>query len=189
LDGELTEQDWRNAARSGPFVDASGSDARPFSKVRMLWDESYLYLGLYAGDEDIRAAVRDHDGPVWTDDAFVMRFEAMDRPTFSYLIDVSAAGVVTDVRRDATGRDDPSWDSGMELAVDRDGTLNDPTDWDEEWVIEARVPLRALAAQGVAGTSLLVQIHRCDTPRGGGAKRCASFGGPKDEPRAIELRP
>jgi hypothetical protein len=160
---------------------------RPVSEARFLWDETNLYIGLFAADEDIRATVTAHDGPVWTDDAFTMKIQPLPAGSVTYLVDISAAGVVTDVRRDAAGHEDPAWESGAEVAVDRDGTLNDPADFDEEWVVEAAIPLQAIGLQARAGAGALVEIRRCDTPREGTGRICGRFGGRGSELRAIEL--
>jgi hypothetical protein len=54
-------------------------------------------------------------------------------------------------------------DPSVKLGVDRDGTIDDTRDDDEEWVIEAAVP-RALIPRPLV-------ITRCDTPKDGG-RRC-----------------
>src|SRR5262249_46486842 len=135
-DGELDEPVWNaSAARSKPFVDASGGEARPYSDARFLWDDQNLYVGLYAADDNIQATVTAHDGPVWTDDAFSLHLTPEGPGSPRYGIDVSAAGVVTDVKRAPAkaveasaasvnaggtaappgGKDDPSWESGIKL--------------------------------------------------------------------------
>jgi hypothetical protein len=203
LDGELNEPPWNAvAARTGPFVDATGGEARPYSEGRFLWDDENLYVGLYAADDNIRAVVTAHDGPVWTDDAFALHFTleaplgaaftpgspvgAPSSPTYAF--DISAAGVVTDAKRVAGSRDDTSWESGIKVGVDRDGTLNDPKDEDEEWVVEAALPLRSLGLAPKAGSlaRVLVDISRCDTPKRTKDKRCGAWGSPK-EPKVLEL--
>jgi hypothetical protein len=185
-DGEIDEADWPAAARAGSFVDARGEDARPASEARFLWDQDNLYVVLYAADDDLRARVTAHDGPVWLDDAFSLRLSP-EPGAATFLFDISAAGVVTDARLGEGGRRDVSWESGVTLGVDRDGTLNDPRDEDEEWVIEAAIPLRSLGVTAAAGARLGVEVSRCDTPRGAGeARRCGSFGG-KGRRRVLEL--
>jgi hypothetical protein len=192
LDGELNEPPWNAvAARTGAFVDASnlgGGEARPYSEGRFLWDDENLYMGLYAADDNIRATVTAHDGPVWIDDSFTLHFtpEAPSSPTYAF--DISAAGVVTDVKRVAGSKDDPSWESGIKLGVDRDGTLNDTHDDDEEWVIEAAIPLRSMGLASKPGTRFLLDISRCDTPKRSKDKRCGAWGTPK-EPKLLELAP
>jgi hypothetical protein len=190
LDGELDEPVWNAiSARTGPFVDTTGGEARPYSDARFMYDAENLYMALYAADDNIQATVTQHDGPVWIDDAFSLHLtpaEPKSSPT--YLFDISPAGVVTDAKRVPGGKDDVSWESGIRLGVDKDGTLNDPHDLDEEWVIEAAIPLRSMGLESNPGTRILVDIGRCDTPRNTKEKRCGGWGTPK-EPRVIELAP
>lgn len=173
IDGELEENAWREvAARTGAFHDeASSADAIPYSDARFLRDDQALYVVLYAADEDLRATVQAHDGPVWLDDAFDLRFRAPGVTDPTFVIDVSVAGVLTDVREGPAGARDPSWESGATAAVERDGTMNEPGGNDEEWVVEARIPLAALPSKTVD-----LAIRRCDTPKGA-ARRCGAWRG------------
>jgi len=187
LDGELAEADWAGAARTGPFTDAAGEAARPFSEARFLWDESALHVGLYAADDDVRGTDAGHDGPLWIGDAFSLKLspDAPGAPTF--LIDIAASGVTTDVRRDPKGARDASWESGIKVAIERDGSLDDPADEDEEWVVEASIPLHALGVAGAPGARIGVEVTRCDTPRGTTARRCGGWGEARSR-QVIELR-
>ncbi len=193
LDGEGDEPPWNaTAARTGPFVDAQGESARPYSEARFLWDTQDLYVLLYAADNDILAHVTAHDGPVWIDDAFSLHFtpaaSADGGPAPTYSFDISAAGVVTDARRVPGGKDDVSWESGIKLGVDRDGTLNESSSDDEEWVVEAAIPLASMGLEPKPGTRVLVDISRCDTPRGTKDRRCGAYGSPKAQ-KVLELTP
>jgi hypothetical protein len=185
-DGEVDEPDWTAAGRSGPFIDARGAEARPFSDARFLWDEQNLYVVLYAADDDIRAKVTAPDGPVWIDDAFSLRLTPAGAGAPTFAIDISATGVVMDARRGRDGKLDASWQSGIALGVDRDGSLNDASDEDEEWVVEAAIPWAALGVSAAAGTRIEIEASRCDTPRGTKERRCGAFGEPKDR-RALVL--
>lgn len=187
IDGEATEEDWHHAGRGLAFVDEAGAEARPYSESRYLWDEQNLYLVLYAADDNILANIKEHDGPVWLDDSFSLRLTPSTLPPGeAYLIDVSAGGVTTDAKLGADGKRDLSWESGLKVAIDTDGTINNPKDEDEEWVVEGALPLRSLGLKGVAGERISIQITRCDVPRNGGPKRCGGFGTGK-RPRVLVL--
>ncbi len=64
--------------------------------------------------------------------------------------------------------------SGMSAGVDRDGTLDQPDDFDEEWVIETAIPL---ARPGPPPFS--ISVSRCDTTKSG-ERRCGSWRGTVD---------
>ena len=92
LDGALTEQDWRRAARTGPFLEGPGRlAASPYSEARLLWDEQRLYLGLYAAEEAL-------------DDAFTIRIRTATRTSTFQLSarssTTSPSGVIVGVSRD-----------------------------------------------------------------------------------------
>ncbi len=175
IDGHLDESLWReHAARSGPFVDAAGKDARPYSEARVAWSEEgggALYLALYAADIDLEASVTDADGPVWLDDSFRVTFAGSPA---TRVLEASARGTLSDAL--LTGdRADPSWSSGARVAADTDATLNDPSDDDEEWTLEWRIPLAALGHRAAPGEQLVMSVRRCDTPRHG-PRSCAALG-------------
>jgi len=62
------------------------------------------------------------------------------------------------------------------LAAAAPGVLNDPSDEDEEWVVEAALPLMALGLAAAPGTRFSVAISRCDTPRAGAGDSAAARG-------------
>jgi hypothetical protein len=173
IDGELHEGAWvKTATRTGGFRDARGEPARPFSEARFLRSDSTLYLALYAADEDIRVAKAPADGPLWTGDAFQLLFRSDDGTERS--VDVAPNGTVTDGIRRSDGTFDYSWQSGAKTGVDMDGTPNDPSDQDEEWIVEMGIPLRALGLKGTAGERIQLRIRRCDDVHG--ERRCGAWG-------------
>jgi len=64
---------------------------------------------------------------------------------------------------DASGK---ASEPGIATGVDRDGTLDHPDDDDEEWVIEAGIPLPP--------APIAITAKRCDTPKDG-ATRCGQW--------------
>lgn len=162
IDGELSDAAWPNAARTRDFRAADGSAAKPYSEALFAADDRYLYVALYAADEHLEAAPRAPDGPVWLDDDFHVVFELPGREVS---LDVSARGVLTDGVRRGEGSTDYRWSSGARVVVDADGTMNDPSDLDEEWVAEIAIPLSALGLDA-AGGHADVRIQRWDVTRG-----------------------
>ena len=101
---------------------------------------------------------------------------------------MSAGAVTTDAKLTADGKRDLSWESGLKVAVDTDGTINNPKDEDEEWVVESATPLRSIGLKGVPGERVAIEITRCDIPRAGGPKRCGGYGLGKER-RVLVLAP
>ena len=116
-----------------------GAPARPFSQVRMLRDATNLYVGLYAADQDIK-----------TTDAFEVSIGSLS-------LSVNPLGVVTPAI------------PGVRAGHDLDGTLDQPADEDEEWVIELAVPLAR-----IDGATPAFHVRRCDTPKDGSV-RCGTW--------------
>jgi hypothetical protein len=166
LDGDTDDPGWTQPpgpARTGPFQLPDGREAHPYSDARLLWGDGHLYLALYASDEDIETRTTEPDGPLWLDDSYRVTFR---RPGVEYVIEVSPTGVVTDSIRRGNGNADYSWSSGVHVSPEHDGTINDPSNMDEEWVIEMAVPFESIGLEGEPGESIGLQLRRCDTPKG-----------------------
>jgi hypothetical protein len=174
LDGDMDDPGWEGViARTGPLLASNGTPARPYSDARMVWGDGHLYLALYAADEDVRAEKREPDAPVWLDDSFHLVFSSEGAES---TLDVSAFGVITDARTTSGGSLDYAWASGAHVSRELDGTLNDSTDEDEEWALELTVPLDSIGLEGKRGERIGFSVRRCDTPKKGGKRVCASWG-------------
>lgn len=172
IDGELEDPGWSGPmARTGAFT-TDGRPAHPYSDARFVVRNGQLFVVLYAADEDIRATNARHDEPLYGADAFQLTLRTTSG---EHSIDISSAGVVTDARRSASGALDFSWESHARVAVDRDGTANDPSDQDEEWVVEMAIPLDAIGLTGRAGERIGLEVHRCDDVPNVG-RVCAGWG-------------
>jgi len=145
FDGEWKEEDWSKRALRHQFVGDDGQLARPSSEVRLLHDDQNLIVGLYAADENIQSA----------SDAFDFSIGALA------------------LRVDATGKVTPEL-PGVHAGVDRDGTLDNPKDDDEEWVIELAIPLATAAIP--PGGKVAVRAARCDVTKDN-VKRCGAWSG------------
>ena len=152
LDGDNDNPGWTRApgpARTGPFTVAGGAPARPYSEARLLWGDGYLYVLLYAADDDIRAR----------DDGFRMR---LSRGAIEYVIDVTANGAVRDAAGGGDGAIDATWESGAHVSRELDGTPDDARDVDEEWSLEVAVPFATLGMKGEPGEAVGFAVERCD---------------------------
>lgn len=144
LDGELGETDWSTRALRHILAAPGGGQARPFSEVSLLHDNAYLYVGLYAADENIQTG------------------EFFDVHLGSLAFHATSTGAITPEIL------------GAKTSIDRDGTLDDPSNDDEEWVLELALPL---PATGFApGRAQVVTVQRCDTPKDH-VERCGSWSG------------
>jgi len=169
LDGELTEPAW-HATPVERFLRPDGSDGRPYSEVRFLWSaDGYLHVGLYASDRNIVSAGVGADGPVWRGDSFHLVF-SREGVEHSFDFGPAARGVVlTDGERHGSGAWDYSWQSGARVALDMDeGTVDRPSETDEEWVLEIEIPLASLGLSPSPGAQIDALARRCDLDARGG---------------------
>ena len=142
IDGEWDEPDWSKRALRGQFLGDDGQLARPSSDVRLLHDDKMLYIGLYAADDDIRST-----------DAFQLQ---IGTHTWS---------------ADALGKLTPMVDGGA-IGLDRDGSVDNDANNDEEWLLGIAIPLAALELDHTKPT--VVRASRCDTPKHQ-TQRCGSW--------------
>lgn len=178
IDGEVLEPTWRDGLGStGVFPSVDG---RPMndSSAQIAWDETNLYVLLYAADANITATIKTPDAPLWTEDSFRLAFNVPGESR-ARVLSVSPLGTLSDAY-ESGGATDPSWQSGVRLAHDADGTLNFPGDDDEEWIIEMAIPLASLGVTGGVGERIGFSVRRCDAPRGE-AKRCGAWGEPEGQ--------
>ncbi|HUJ61102.1 MAG TPA: hypothetical protein VLX92_21510 [Kofleriaceae bacterium] len=144
IDGEWDEPDWPKLALRGQFVGDDGKLARPSSEVRLLHDDTTLYVGLYAADENVQSS-----------DAFQLELGG-------HSWTLSVLGTIAP----------PT--PGAQVAVDRDATLDDPRDNDEEWKIELALPLAVTGLR--PGEPAPLRASRCDVTKDG-VKRCGAWSG------------
>lgn len=181
---------WGSAVSTHTLLDEHGNGAVPVSEARFLWRDGYLYLLFYAGDLDLQIHTTRRDGPVWKDDSFTLAFVEPDGN--KRMLAVSATGVVADgiCPRDAESLGDPGcdlgWTSGARTAADWDGTINKLGDFDEEWNIQAAIPLRAASASPLAaGSHVPIVLTRCEIAYDG--RRACGFWGSSTKPAELVL--
>ena len=166
LDGDTDDPGWLRPpgpARTGAFLfDKDGKPARPYSEARIVWSGDYLYLALYASDEDIESHTDQPDAPIGLDDGFRVVFS---QPGVEYAIEVTPRAVISDSIRRGGGDWDATWSSGAHASREIDGSINDPKNTDEEWAIELAVPFASIGMRGEPGENVGLSLSRCDAPK------------------------
>jgi hypothetical protein len=150
VDGRLDEVAWIAAKDVGEFVfpwHESGRKERTIAKL--LWDDEFLYLAFICEDAHIWAVHTERDSRVWLDDT-VELFTAPDpsRPNSYYNFEMNAIGIYLDqFQPDGPGtRGYLEWSTdGIQVKTSIVGTLNDDSDEDSYWVLEAAIPFTAFA--------------------------------------------
>jgi hypothetical protein len=146
VDGHLDEASWQGAIPVAHFVFPwYESGAKETTQARLLWDRTHLYVAFVAQDEHISAFHEERDESVSRDDCLEV-FVAPDPGDVSkyFNFEFNALGTVLD-RSPRDGRS-KEWNApGLQVAVKIDGTLNDDSDLDRQWVVELAIPFEVFA--------------------------------------------
>jgi hypothetical protein len=190
IDGDTDDPGWGGPpepARTGPFALSNGAPASPYSEARLVWEGPYLFLALYAADEDIRSRGCPGADASPGDDCAIDSFRlTLSRGELQYVIEVSPRGIEDESIRSAHDASPRAWASGAHVASERDGTPDDPSDTDEEWRVEMAIPLDAFGVRAEPGEALGLRLRRCDRPKNA-ATECAQWGA-GDVPGQIVLQ-
>jgi hypothetical protein len=156
IDGSGDEPVWRQARWTEDFTDIEG-DIRPRplqrTRVKMLWDSTYLYIYAELQEPDLWGTLRQHDTIIYDDNDFEI-FVNPDNSTHRYFeLEINALGTVMDLFMNKPYRNGGkallSWDTqGLLSAVKSAGTMNHPGDVDQGWSVEMAIPLKSLSFWG-----------------------------------------
>lgn len=152
IDGKSHEAKWSEAEWTDDFIDIEG-DKRPKpylkTRVKMLWDTSYLYFYAELEEPHIWATITKRDEVIFYDNDFEI-FIDPNGDTHNYFeFEVNAFNTVWDLMLTKPYRDGgdafDNWDiKGLESAVNLSGSINNPNDIDQGWSIEIAIPLEVL---------------------------------------------
>jgi hypothetical protein len=178
VDGRLGESAWQAAPWTADFVDIQGATQptpRFRTRAKMLWDEDYFYVAARMEEPDLWATLTRRDTVIYYDNDFEV-FIDPDGDTHNYYeLEVNAFETVWDLMLLKPYRDGgpavDAWDiRGLKVAVQTDGTLDDPGDRDRGWTVEIALPWAVLeeAAPGGAppdaGAQWRVNFSRVQWP-------------------------
>ncbi len=155
IDGKLDDAAWQNAEWTDDFVDIEG-DARPKpryrTRVKMLWNEQYLYVAAELTEPHVWATLTQHDSVIFHDNDFEVFLNPSGDSRNYFEFEMNALNTGWDLFLDKPyregGKADNSWEiPGLRTAVHVNGTLNDPRDTDQGWTIEIAFPWTAFASR------------------------------------------
>ena len=144
VDGVLDEPAWQHAESMHLVETVTGDVTRYPTEVRVLWDDTFLYVGFRAIDPDIWGTYMNRDDPLW-DEEVVEVFLDDDCDEWSFLeFEVSPNNVVVDLacfRRGGKSHELFCWDCpDLQTAVQVDGVVNSRTGTDRAWTTEIAIP-------------------------------------------------
>jgi len=152
IDGDINDAVWQQAAWTDQFQDIEG-DLKPHpylqTQVKMLWDDSCLYIAAQMNEPNVWAYQKHHDDIVFHDNDFEIFISPNNTAHQYFEIEVNALNTIFDLFLNKPYRDggNPlvSWNAdGMRSAIKIQGTLNDPSDTDKGWTVEMAIPFKAL---------------------------------------------
>ena len=153
IDGNADETSWQNAEWSEDFVFLKGNekaDSTYRTRFKMLWDNKNLYLFVEMKDPHIWTNSVDENGIYYPGNGLAVLIDP-SRTTHQFVeFDVNAQNQVNSqyfkLPPRHGGMERKDWQvRGIKSAVVVKGTLNNPVDVDEKWVVEMSVPIKSLS--------------------------------------------
>ncbi|MCW5936004.1 MAG: carbohydrate-binding family 9-like protein [Fimbriimonadaceae bacterium] len=149
----LEDGAWADAPWSEDFLDIEGpekSKPRYRTRVKMLWDDAYFYVGAELEEPHLWATFTEHDSVIFQDNDFEVFIDPDGDNHQYYEYEINALGTDWDLRlvkpyRDGGPALNPWEIPGLKKRVTLHGTLNDPRDTDEGWTVELAFPWEVLA--------------------------------------------
>jgi hypothetical protein len=155
VDGRLDDAAWRYAPWTSAFVDIEGPGKpapRFQTRVKMLWDDRYFYIGAELEEPDIWGTLTEHDSVIFRDNDFEVFLNPSGDGLKYFEFEINALNTSWDLflpkpYKDG-GKADNSWEiPGLLTAVAMDGTINRPRDRDQGWSVEIAIPWSAFASR------------------------------------------
>ncbi|NKI25726.1 carbohydrate-binding family 9-like protein [Arenibacter sp. 6A1] len=146
IDGKADEAAWKNSEWSQDYIDIEGKKEPTYkTRMKMLWDNEYLYFMAKMEEPHVWATLKQRDTVIFYNNDFEI-FIDPDGDTHNYYeYEMNAHNTLWDLFLTKPYRNNgkviDSWDiQGVKSAVSIQGTLNDSSDLDEEWVVEIAIP-------------------------------------------------
>jgi hypothetical protein len=155
IDGKLDDAAWQKAPWTSDFVDIEG-DNKPRPKfrtrVKMLWDDKFLYIAAELEEPDVKATLTVHDSVIFKDNDFELFVKPLPETASYYEFEINALNTGWDLflpkPYNDDGKPDNSWHiEGLKSAIAVQGTLNKSADKDRGWTVEIALPLTAFASR------------------------------------------
>ncbi|TYR38121.1 hypothetical protein FXV77_02235 [Sphingobacterium phlebotomi] len=173
IDGLAAETAWDLAAWTDEFVDIEGAvqPAPKYStKVKMLWDEAYLYVYARMEEPHVWGRLTQRDTIIYHDNDFEVFIKPFEQQSFYYEIEVNPLNTILDLMMPKPYRFGGDalmhWDvKGLKSAIHVEGTLNNPDDTDQYWSVEMAIPFSALSTYSSKATPNINDYWRINFSR------------------------
>tara|TARA_R110000868_G_scaffold29813_3_gene110690 strand:+ start:8937 stop:10010 length:1074 start_codon:yes stop_codon:yes gene_type:complete len=153
IDGNASDASWDKAEWSEPFIDIEGTIKPKYTtQVKMLWDDNYYYILAKLDEPHVWADLKQRDTIIFYNNDFEV-FIDPDGDTYNYYeLEINALNTVWDLFINKPYREEGNvvlndWTlTGLKSAVKVNGTINNPNDIDEGWILEMAIPWAAYKA-------------------------------------------
>ncbi|MBF4507431.1 carbohydrate-binding family 9-like protein [Flavobacterium sp. JLP] len=147
IDGEEGDASWNKAEWTDIFEDIENNVKPKYAtKVKMLWDETNFYILAKIDEPHVWANLKQRDTIIFYNNDFEV-FIDPDGDTFNYYeLELNALNTAWDLFLSKPYRENDNvvlndWNiPGLKSAVKIHGTLNNPNDTDEGWMLEMAIP-------------------------------------------------
>ncbi|NER36075.1 MAG: hypothetical protein F6J93_19170 [Oscillatoria sp. SIO1A7] len=149
IDGKLDEPAWTAAPDVGAFKFPWWEEGKKEQTVaKMLWDDDRLYVFFIVEDAHIWAEQTERDSAVFKDDCVeVFVAPNPEKPLSYFNIEMNVREAFLDQFHPQGPQSSTSeWNGrGIQIATSIVGTLNDDSDTDKYWILEAAIPFSNFA--------------------------------------------
>lgn len=153
IDGRLDEPAWISAPNVGEFVFPWHKNGKKEQTVaKLLWDDTHLYIAFICEDAYIWAEHTMRRSRVYQDDTVeIFTAPNPDQPDAYYNIEMNVLGAMLDgysPQGRGTAKREEWMAENVRIKTTIVGTLNDDSDEDEYWMLEAAIPFENFAPSG-----------------------------------------
>jgi hypothetical protein len=146
IDGDESDVSWNKVDWTDLFEDIENNIKPKYAtKVKMLWDETNFYIVAKLDEPHVWANLKQRDTIIFYNNDFEV-FIDPDSDTFNYYeLEINALNTVWDLFLSKPYRENNialnDWNiPGLKSAIKINGTLNNPNDIDQGWVVEMAIP-------------------------------------------------
>jgi hypothetical protein len=155
LDGKLDDRCWEKAAVVDRFATFWTVPKAPRKGMLayLVWDDDALYYAGSMTDAELRAFGTHRNDSLWKGDVFELFLKpSAERPEY-YEFQANPRGIVFEAAFPRRGHQFPggfksAGELGSKAVVTLKGTLDQPGDKDERWIVEGRIPWTAFTPTG-----------------------------------------
>jgi hypothetical protein len=160
IDGQASENEWKNADFTNPFIDIEGKLVPKFNtRAKLLWDNYYLYVYAELSEPHIWATLEKKDTIIFHNNDFEIFVDPSGTGVNYFEFEINAHGTVWDLLLTKPyrvgGKAINNWNpEALISSVHIEGSLNDPSDIDSYWSIEMAIPMKALLESKIKSRTL-----------------------------------